>query len=205
MEELKVHVLKNDATHPTQGYENDFAYDIYAAESRLVPTATFQSTRIPTNLKLAFDPVKAGMFVTLRSGIAAKTPLIVANAPGIVEGTYRDGIQVLVKNVFVDSTMVDFAIDIQGNKVPLEEVASAAKKSAADQLKKDIELIGYPDEDGFRKIYRDVVPRGTVYIRKGERIAQASFLPKIKAVFEETNQLPPSERGEKGLGSSGVK
>lgn len=205
MEELKVHVLKNDATTPTQGYENDFAYDLYAAESRLVPTSTFRSTQIPTSLKLAFDPVKAGMFVSLRSGAAARTPLIVSNSPGIVEGTYRDGIQILVRNAFIDTSLVDFAIDMEGKRVPMREVASTAKKAAVQNFKEELELLGYPFSDNHKKLFTDVVPLGTIYIRKGERVAQASFLPKIKAVFEETDQLPPSQRGEKGFGSSGVK
>ncbi|WP_220428491.1 hypothetical protein, partial [Streptococcus lutetiensis] len=89
MKKLEVMYKKEKgAVKPTQGYEGDFAFDMYASEGRLVPPLTFRSVPVPTNLKTAFDPIEAGMFISLRSGCASKTPLIVSNSPGIVEGTY---------------------------------------------------------------------------------------------------------------------
>ena len=40
-------------------------------------------------------------------------------------------------------------------------------------------------------------------VNVGDRIAQLLILPVLHAVLEETNELPPSPRGEKGHGSTG--
>lgn len=41
-------------------------------------------------------------------------------------------------------------------------------------------------------------------VRKGERIAQGVVAPVARALFREVEQLPPSERGEAGFGSTGM-
>ena len=40
-------------------------------------------------------------------------------------------------------------------------------------------------------------------IKKGDRIAQMAIHPIVQAVFETVKQLPETERGENGLGSTG--
>lgn len=40
-------------------------------------------------------------------------------------------------------------------------------------------------------------------VREGERVAQGLIAPVYKAVFTEMEELPPSERGDRGFGSSG--
>ena len=193
------------ALKPTQGYENDFAYDIYAAEGRLVPPLTFRSVIVPTNLKLAFDPLVAGMQISLRSGAAAKTPLIVSNSPGIVEGTYRGGVGILVRNSFIDSHLVDFVMTVEGKRLPVSKVPAKVLKAAKKFYDEETELLGYDkvSEDLQKSLYKSVVPRGTVYIAKHDRIAQVSFAEKIVADFKEAEVLPESVRQENKFGSSG--
>lgn len=40
--------------------------------------------------------------------------------------------------------------------------------------------------------------------RKGDRIAQGVIAPVARAIFEMTDELPPSERGAAGFGSGGL-
>lgn len=51
---------------------------------------------------------------------------------------------------------------------------------------------------------RGLVPSGSYIIRRGDRIAQGVIAPVIKGIFEETDHLSESERGEGGFGSTGV-
>lgn len=46
---------------------------------------------------------------------------------------------------------------------------------------------------------------GEFTVRKGERIAQGVIAPVFTAIFEEVCELPPSERGSGGYGSTGNK
>lgn len=46
---------------------------------------------------------------------------------------------------------------------------------------------------------------GAFVVRSGDRIAQFVFAPVVKAVLNEVSELAPSERGDSGFGSSGIK
>lgn len=197
-----------NVTEPTQGYENDFAYDLYASEGRLVPPLTFKSVIIPTDFKIAFDATAAGLKVALRSGVAAKTPLLLSNAPGIIEGTYRKGIGILVRNSFIDNSLVDFVFDEEGERVPLAEVPNVVRKLAKKAFEAEQEQLGHTiplNSEVQKALFTTKVPRGTIYIAKDTRIAQMYMSPKYGVEFERTKSLPESDRGEKGIGSSGTK
>lgn len=191
---------------PTQGYSDDFGYDMYAAAGVLVPPLTFESVVIPTDLKTAFDPEEAGMHLSLRSGIAKKTPLILSNAPAVIEGSYRDGIGILVRNTFIDSSLVDFAFDVKGKRIPVASIPQEVRHAARHFYDEETEKLGYDKigEEISKVLYDKVVPRGTIYIAKHDRVAQMFFAPKYAATFTKTDILPDSVRGEGGFGSSGT-
>ena len=209
MKEIEVFYLGNKpgVTEPTQGYEGDVAYDVYAAEGRLIPPLTFRSVVVPTNLHTAFDPEEAGMKLALRSGAAVKTPLLVSNAPGIIEGTYRGNIGILLRNSFIDNSLVNFVFDLNGEKVPLAKVPNSVKKEARRFFDEELARLGYdkPNADMDKALFKTAVPRGTMYVAKGDRPAQIYFSKKIKAKFTPVDTLPESIRGENGKGSSGTK
>ena len=191
---------------PTQGYEDDFAYDMYSSEGVIVPPLTFRSVQIPTDFKTAFDPVEAGMKLNLRSGVAANTPLLLSNGTGIIEGTYRKGIGILVRNSFIDNRLVDFAFNAKGERIPVSSIPPQVLTRARRFYKEETELLGYPDvtPEVKKMVYHTHVPAGTVYIAKHTRVAQIHFQEKIYANFIPENNLPDSVRGERGFGSSGV-
>jgi dUTPase len=208
LKEIEVLYLEKDGlTVPTQGYDEDFAYDVYAAEGRLIPPLTFRSVVVPTNLHTAFDPLAAGMKIALRSGVAFRTPLIVSNAPGIIEGTYRGNIGILLRNSFIDNSLVNYVYGLKGEKIPLSEVPNVVKKEARKFFDEETEILGYDKTEGELKkvLFKTAVPKGTMYIAKGDRPAQMYFSPKIKATFKAADSLPDSTRGENGKGSSGTK
>jgi len=207
LKEIEVLYLEDkDLIAPTQGYEGDFGTDIYASEGRLITHSSYKSVIIPTNLRVAFDPLEAGMKVVLRSGVAVKTPLIISNSPGVVEGTYRGQVGIIVRNTFADNQLVDFAFDISGNKVPLNQIPSPVKKEARRFFEEEMEFLGFSNagEGNAAKISKTLVPLGTVYVPKGARIAQIYFSHKITPTFTPVKELPESSRGANGYGSSGV-
>lgn len=207
MKEIEVLYLEDkDLIVPTQGYEGDFGTDIYTSEGRLVPHSSYKSIVIPTNLRVAFDPFEAGMLASLRSGVACNTPLVLSNGVGVIEGNYRGEIGVILRNTFADTTRVDFVYDVKGNKIPLNQVPSPVKKEARRFFEEEMEFLGYTNaEEGVAKdFFRKIVPRGTIYVPKGTRLVQIFFADKIVAKLKPAKELPPSNRGERGRGSSGV-
>lgn len=194
-----------DGLKPTQGYDDDFAHDMYAAKGVLVPPLTFKSVIIPTQFKTAFDPKQAGELVALRSGAAANTPLIITNAPGIIEGTYRGEHNILVRNTFIDNSLVPFVFDIKGNKVALSAVPKSVLAEARKKYEEETELLGYEGIESTSQAiaFKTVVPRGTIYVAQHDRIAQLFYVNKIKPNFQQANSLPESVRGEGKFGSSG--
>ncbi|AMB18684.1 trimeric dUTP diphosphatase [Bacillus phage Eldridge] len=207
MKEIEVLYLEDkDLIAPTQGYDGDYGTDIYTSAGALVPHSTFKSIVIPTNLFTAFDPFEAGMIAALRSGVGANSPVIMSNAIGIIEGTYRGNIGVILRNTFADNSLVDFVFDVKGNKIPLSQVPSPVKKDARDFFETESAMLGYNNvnEGNAKQLFKKVVPRGTVYIPKGTRIAQIFFADKINPIFKPVKELPDSSRGENGYGSSGL-
>jgi len=77
-------------------------------------------------------------------------------------------------------------------------------------LREGVGLLNSPgtvDSDYRGEIKIILVNHGTddVRIRRGDRIAQLVVAPVSHALFEEAEQLAPSERGESGFGSTGVR
>jgi dUTPase len=191
---------------PTQGYENDFAYDMYANEGVLVPPLTFKSRQVSTGFKTAFDPTDMGMKINLRSGAAANTPLILSNGTGIIEGTYRDGLKILVRNTFIDNRLLHFAFTVKGERIAIKDIPKSVMQKAKELFDAETKLLGYDKSTSKleKELFVTMVPAGTIYIAEGDRIAQMHFVKKVFAKFiEATGDLPDSVRGEGGLGSSG--
>ncbi len=205
----KVDVLYNteEGLKPTQAYPGDFAYDIYASEGRLVPPMTFSSVIVPTDFKLAFDPDEFGLKMNLRSGVSVDTPLILSNGTGIVEGTYRNGLGIILRNVFTDNRLVPFAFDTAGNRIEVASIPKQVLRKARKDYEEESAKLGYEALTPYLKehVFVDLVPAGTIYIAKHVRVAQVHFQEKVEAEFTKSDKLPESVRGTKGTGSSGTK
>lgn len=204
----KVKVLYNtvEGLKPTQGYKGDFCVDIYASEGRLIPPLSFKSIKVPTDFRLAFDPDEFGLKMNLRSGVSANTPIIMSNSTGIVEGNFRDQMRILVRNTFIDNSLVDFAFTSEAERIPVSEIPADVLANAREFFEAELSLLGYPpaDDERGQEVFKSVVPRGTVYIAKHNRVAQIHFQEKVEPEFIYEDNLPDSNRGKRGLGSSGV-
>jgi len=76
-------------------------------------------------------------------------------------------------------------------------------------IKKGLGLLNSPGliDSGYRGELKIIVinldPEAVLEIERGDRIAQLVILPVPDVVYEEVDELPPSERGEGGFGSTG--
>ncbi|MGH2736350.1 MAG: dUTP diphosphatase [Actinomycetota bacterium] len=76
-------------------------------------------------------------------------------------------------------------------------------------LREGLALVNAPGliDAGFRGELKVIVvnldPSEPIYIRRGEKIAQLVIHPVMSAELVEVEELPPSERGDGGFGSTG--
>jgi dUTP pyrophosphatase len=76
-------------------------------------------------------------------------------------------------------------------------------------IKKGLGLLNSPGliDSGYRGELKVIVvnldPEEVIDIERGDRIAQLVILPVPEVVYEDVVELPPSERGEGGFGSTG--
>jgi len=260
VEELEVLYIAPPGFEPENAHGDDFCEDIRALEGRLVPQGTFKSVLVPTGLKTAFA-TSHGMKLNTRSGSGYHTPLILSNSTGIIEGSYRGYVGVILRNTYQDNSVVDFVFTTKGERVPLSEVPESVLKNARDFYEEDTVNLGYdkpktmedyeiefeawerrwhgvdihgaisgisaklqrgemltkeeadlwtdrnaPQPAIQHRLFVDLVPRGTIYVQEGERIAQIHFQPRVKPIWNksEDGTLPDSVRGEGGYGSTGT-
>ncbi|AAY52899.1 deoxyuridine 5'-triphosphate nucleotidohydrolase [Listeria phage List-36] len=201
--------LEGGATMPSQGYDNDVAFDLYTSEDAIICPDAVGATLIPTGLRTEFDPTKFGLFISPRSSIM-NLPLTLANNTGIVEGTYRGGIGIPLKNTLSMTGFSDFALTWNPDKkvverIPVEKLPTGKLRSAEKMFYTDQALL-YDNtlpEELADQLFVTLVPTGTFFLPKGFRIMQAYLLPKYHLDLEKTDKLSDSPRGDKGFGSSG--
>lgn len=97
-----------------------------------------------------------------------------------------------------------FAVEMpHGNMVGLVFIRSGLAAKHGLSL---ANAVGVIDSDYKGEIYIPIINQGDkeYIIQPGERIAQLVFVPVIKAVLQEVNELANTERGSGGFGSTGT-
>jgi dUTP pyrophosphatase len=191
---IKVFIKVEDGGRvPCYASENAAGCDLYATEDmELLPG---QTKIMPLNFSMAIDEDIEAQ-IRPRSGLSLKTELRIPNGPGTVDSDYRDTVGVILQNTF--------------NIANLPWMI-AQKPQILDDLTenyRDISLMEYMSEKNInvpndavflhtmkQRIYVDKNgnPYGTVYIKKGERIAQMVFCQYRRAEF--INHPNPREIG----------
>ena len=87
--------VDSDVILPTYAHNTDAGADIYANEEVEIPGNS--TVIVKTGLMVAV-PVGWELQIRPRSGMSAKTPIRIANAPGTIDSGYRDQIGVICHN-----------------------------------------------------------------------------------------------------------
>jgi dUTP pyrophosphatase len=94
--QIPIELCNENAKIPTYANSTDAGMDVYAIEDFTL--APGESKIIPTGLKVAV-PLGYELQVRARSGISAKTKLILANGVGTIDSGYRGEIGIILENI----------------------------------------------------------------------------------------------------------
>lgn len=158
--------------------EGDAGRDLFAAEDVVI--APGQTKLIKTGLAIALpDRYSFEAQVRPTSGNALKLGLTVLNSPGTIDAGYRGEIGVIAHNV---------------NPVFPESIFD----SLLDVLSQDKDVAQLAEEFD---LYRN---EKTVTIIRGKKVAQLVFASFVDAKIQLVQELPESDRGTAGFGSTGT-
>jgi dUTP pyrophosphatase len=118
MKQVDVHVevCREGVVLPAYAREGDAGMDVCAAEEVLLGPG--DTLIVPTGLKFAI-PEGYEIQVRPRSGLTARTPLRVSNAPGTIDSGYRDEVGIIMTNTSEICSYCydeDITLDDHGNR-----------------------------------------------------------------------------------------
>lgn len=208
---MQIKVLKANTPKPKQAKPQDIGADLYTTEDALIMPNMLKATLIGTNLKVAFSGEDFGLFISPRSSIF-KYPLALANSTGLIDGGYRGEIKIPLRNTlsFDPKYSTDRVLKIMPDgsikRTLLQEVPNSVRGLTKETYLNQQEIIagkGAISERFKKELFTVYAPLGTVYIPKGTRLVQAYLLPRFDTEWTWEDELPKSDRGANGFGSTG--
>lgn len=154
--------------------------DVYAAFDMVLQPG--ETKVIPLNFIMAMDDNIEAQ-VRPRSGLSLKTDIRLANCVGTIDSDYRDVVGVIIQNTYNPATL---PYKIMKNTDILKDLQENYKKVTLREYLKDkvnTENYDLPVLDEVCYLDKNGNPYGTVYIKKGERIAQIIFSRVERAKF----------------------
>ena len=165
---------------------------------------------LPLDFVMAIEPGVEAQ-IRPRSGLSLKSSLRLPNAPGTIDSDYRSEVGVIMQNTFTAGQIAgqiilqpSLAQDLAANyrRVSLLNCLEQAGQTDACQV-----LSASLPELAGQMVYIDQAgnPYGTIYVQKGERIAQMVFSRCLSADF--ANEASPESIGQNrggGFGSTGM-
>lgn len=150
--------------------------DLFATQDMTIRPG--ETKIMPLEFQMAIDPDMEAQ-IRPRSGLSLKTQLRLPNSPGTIDSDYRDMVGVILQNTY---NIANLPYQIAQSPNLLEQLKSDFR---------EVELAEYLNcSNGSlavlkQKIYvdRQGNPFGTIYIKKGERIAQMIFCEYKRARF----------------------
>lgn len=200
--------LGTDGRLPAYATAGSAGCDLFAARDLVLKPG--ETLVLPLDMVMAIESGVEAQ-VRPRSGLSLKTSIRVPNSPGTIDSDYRSEVGVIIQNTYCPSQLAariaadPGLVDELSEKyrlVTLAEILSAVgKHKAAEKL-----IATNPDLAGQSQyIDANDNPYGTIYIQKGERIAQMVFARYLQAEFIEHDE--PEAIGQNrggGFGSTGA-
>ncbi|MHB8066114.1 MAG: dUTP diphosphatase [Ruminiclostridium sp.] len=186
---------------PRYGSVHAAGCDLFATQAMVLRPG--ETKVMPLNFIIAIDKEMEAQ-IRPRSGLSLKTNLRIPNGPGTVDSDYRDIVGVIIQNTYCSSNL---PYEILGNQNLLVKLESEYREiSLKDYIVKvqgkvEYALNSLSVMEEKILIDKNNNPYGTVYINKGDRIAQMVFAKYKRAQF-----IPhpnPKEVGEDRGGGFG--
>jgi dUTP pyrophosphatase len=211
MEKANVYIkTSGDGRIPVYASPHAAGCDLYASKEAVIRPG--ETIIMPLNFVMALSE---GMEAQIRprSGLALRTSLRLPNSPGTIDADYRNDVGVIMYNSFNPSLLPQMIMydsdlleqldkyyrpvaleDYLAEKQPLRKTGGHANETLWQSLMNTVIFIDENDN-----------PYGTLYIQKGDRIAQMIISRHVQANFIEHDN-PESigiNRGG-GFGSTGT-
>ena len=182
---------------PTYASEFSAGADLYVSADCVIRPG--ECKVLPMDFVMALEPDVEAQ-VRPRSGLSLKTSLRVANAPGTIDSDYRNEVGVIVENTFDEFRLLNILRDGEKRATFLKEhreISYAEYLAGADLPESFKSKTLFVDGQGN--------PAGTIYLKKGERIAQMVLAKYASAEFvpHDAPEKIGKDRGG-GFGHSGV-
>ncbi|HEX2945093.1 MAG TPA: aminotransferase [Clostridia bacterium] len=180
--EINVYIkVGGEGRIPLYASTNSAGCDLFATQDMAVRPG--ETKIMPLDFSMAIDPEYEAQ-IRPRSGLSLKTELRIPNGPGTIDSDYRDTVGVILQNTYNIANL------------PYQIAADPGILEGLYRNYREIELLEYLAREGKvlptaslavagQKIYIDGLgnPYGTIYIKKGDRIAQMVFNEYKRANF----------------------
>jgi dUTP pyrophosphatase len=157
--------------------------DLYATRDMTIRPG--ETKIMPLDFIMAIDDEYEAQ-VRPRSGLSLKTELRIPNAPGTIDSDYRDTVGVILQNTY---NIANLPYQIAADPQILEDINANYKETDLSEYLAKQGCRLSPEAAALqiagKKIYIDGYgnPYGTIYIKKGDRIAQMVFCKCMRANF----------------------
>lgn len=179
--------------------------DVFATEDIIIRPGEIKL--MPLNFVMAIQPDVEAQ-IRPRSGLSLTTNLRLTNSPGTIDSDYRDIVGVILQNTYnianlpyeiVANPDILFQLETKYQEIPLLDYLAEQHGIETEKFEK-LNIV-------HQKIYIDNNgnPYGTLYFRKGERIAQMVFNEYKRAQFiEHPNPEKIGKNRGGGFGHTGL-
>ncbi|MDK0709808.1 aminotransferase [Clostridium perfringens] len=199
--------IQYDKNGETPKYETPLAAgaDLFAAEDMVI--RPFEKVAIPLGLKFAI-PDNMELQIRARSGLSLRTNLKISNSIGTIDADSVSDISVILENNY---NIANLPYEIANDISILDDLKNNyTEVRLSDYLEsKGNDISSYEDEGkkAYKKLLKTYIyldkngnPYGTIYIKKGNRIAQMVLAKYYKANFIKTDDVSKLKSVNRGGG-----
>ncbi|EOT2917411.1 aminotransferase [Clostridium perfringens] len=199
--------IQYDKNGETPKYETPLAAgaDLFAAEDMVI--RPFEKVAIPLELKFAI-PDNMELQIRARSGLSLRTNLKISNSIGTIDADSVSDISVILENNY---NIANLPYEIANDISILDDLKNNyTEVRLSDYLEsKGNDVSSYEDEGKktYKKLLKTYIyldkngnPYGTIYIKKGNRIAQMVLAKYYKANFIKTDDVSKLKSVNRGGG-----
>lgn len=207
IEKIVIERIHEDAVIPTYASEGDSGMDVYAPVDMLVEPGEKKLMGLGFRMEIPKHPYHELGYrweaqMRPRSGLSLKTTLALPNSPGTIDNFYVSEVGAIlyneanmersvvaikdagtVEDVDYETVTQMYVVDLRGNEVQRKEL-------------QELGLLAYP----YQRF-----PKGTLLIRKGDRIEQIVFNEVVRPLEITEGKVNLNHGRPDGFGSSGVR